>query len=74
MIINTHNKTCCEQQRLESTNSNREQQTSHLATLFVLIFNDGRRIHNNNMKMSKNTQYSQRNHLREYKMAQNDLL
>ena len=46
MIINTHNKTCYQQQRLESTNSNREQQTSRLATLYVLIFNDGRRIHN----------------------------
>ena len=28
----------------------------------------------NNMEIPKNTQYSQRNHLREYKMAQNDSL
>ena len=36
MIINTHNKTCYQQQRLESTNSNREQYTSCLATLLFL--------------------------------------
>ena len=36
MIVNTHNKTCYQQQRLESTNSNREQQTSRLATLLIL--------------------------------------
>ena len=28
----------------------------------------------NNMKIPENTRYSQRNHLREYKMAQNDSL
>ena len=37
-----------------------------------LIFNHPPPL--NIMKIPKNTQYSQRNHLREYKMAQNDLL
>ena len=36
MIINSHNKTCYQQQRLESTNSNREQHTSRLGTLLFL--------------------------------------
>ena len=36
MIINTHNKICYQQQCLESTNSNREQQTNRLAKLSFL--------------------------------------
>ena len=36
MIINTHSKTCYQQQRLESTNSNQAQKTSGLATLLFL--------------------------------------
>ena len=37
-----------------------------------LIFNHPPPL--NDMKTPKNTQYSQRNHLRDYKMAQNDSL
>ena len=36
MIIKTHNKTYYQQQRLESTNSNRKQETSRFATLLFL--------------------------------------